>query len=259
MADIRGPWEQLQPPPVVEPAPQPPPPPPRSGRRGLVLLAVLVLGGLGAYALNRAYPGRLNGPMDWENLAWSGGMLALVGSSLLARRIPLGQALRYSLIWGALAVVLVAGYSFRDQFAGWAGQVRSELDPSHPVALASHEMMLTQDTDGQYYAVARVDGQPVTFMFDTGASDIVLSPDDARRVGVDMAALHFDTPYETANGEGLGARASVHALSLGGLRLDKVPVSINQQAMRTSLLGMAFFKRLDSYSFEGKRLKLRWQ
>jgi aspartyl protease family protein len=258
MADIRGPWERLP------PAPQPAEPPQavaprRVALRSLVLLAILTAAGIGVWALARAYPGRLAEPADWQNVLWSGGMLALVGSSLLARRIPLSHALRNILIWGALAVVLVAGYSFRDQFAGVAAQVRSAMDPAHPVALAAHEMLLSQDADGQYYAVGKVNGQAVTFMLDTGASDIVLSPQDAQRVGVDMAALHFDTPYETANGEAYGARSTAGDLSLGAFRLTDVPVSINQKPMRTSLLGMTFFKRLDSYAFEGRRLRLKWR
>jgi aspartyl protease family protein len=257
MTDIKGPWEQVKTPPPPRPAPSPAAP--RRASRGLIVMGVLALGAIGVWALAGAFPGRLADGGSWENLIWGGAMLALVTASLLARRIPLKDMARNFLIWGALAAVLAVGYSFRDELAEVGRRIRSGLAPAYPVASAPHELLLTQDADGQYYAVAEVDGRPVTFMVDTGASDIVLSPADARRIGVDLAALHFDYPYETANGEGRGARYQLGSLALGGVRLADVPVSINQQPMRTSLLGMAFFKRLDSYAFEGRRLRLKWK
>jgi len=81
----------------------------------------------------------------------------------------------------------------------------------------------------------------------------------ATRLGVDLSSLHFDDPYETANGAGHGARYSASSLAVGPIRFSDVAMSINQQPMHTSLLGMAFFKRLQSYSFEDRRLRLKWR
>jgi aspartyl protease family protein len=102
-----------------------------------------------------------------------------------------------------------------------------------------------------------VNGQPVRFLVDTGASDIVLSPADAQRLGLDPASLSFTKPVETANGIGLGASYSAADVSVGSIRLSNVPMSVNKAPMSSSLLGMAFFNRLQSFRFEGNKLYLK--
>ena len=98
----------------------------------------------------------------------------------------------------------------------------------------------------------------VRFLIDTGASDIVLSPEDARRVGIDFGLLNFNHSYETANGVGKGARTTVRELDIGQSQFIDVPVSVNQAEMKNSLLGMAFLRRFKSFSFAQDRLTLNW-
>ncbi len=260
MAEFKGPWDL--PPPEPQTAAPMPANPDQVRRRPhslAILVGVLALVALAVWGLTRLFPDRFSLSDDGGQALGAGGMLALVAASLLARRISLKDAARNTLIWGALAAVLIVGYTYRDELGQGLARVRSALIPAYAVSTAPHEMVLNQDADGQYYAIGRVNGQSVTFLIDTGASDIVLSPDDAKRLGVDLAALHFDDPYETANGDGRGARYAAASLALGPMQFSDVAMSINQEPMRTSLLGMAFFKRLQSYSFEDRRLRLKWR
>ena len=117
--------------------------------------------------------------------------------------------------------------------------------------------MLGQDASGGYSVIGEVDGQKVNFMVDTGASDIVLSPADAKRLGVDEAKLDFARQFETANGIGQGAAYTVSSLVVGPITFHKVEVSINRAPMSSSLLGMAFLKRLKSFEVKDGRLYLR--
>ena len=95
-------------------------------------------------------------------------------------------------------------------------------------------------------------------MIDTGATDIVLDPSDAKRLGIDLDSLKFDRPFGSANGIGYGAKTVVESLAVGPIQLSNVEVSINKAEMGASLLGMAFLKRLKSYSVSGGKLILRW-
>ena len=97
------------------------------------------------------------------------------------------------------------------------------------------------------------------FLIDTGASDTVLSPMDAQRLGIDLAALDFSRVYLTANGNGRGAPYRLMDLAIGPIALSDVAVSINQAPMDESLLGMSFLRRLKSFEVQGRRLYLRWQ
>ena len=99
----------------------------------------------------------------------------------------------------------------------------------------------------------------VRFAVDTGASDIVLSPADARRAGIDVDALTFDKETTTANGLGHGASVVLASLTLGPIHLTNVRATVNQAGLDRSLLGMAFLRRMKSVSFADHTLTLRWR
>jgi aspartyl protease family protein len=250
MSDHDGPWGAHRPPPA-----------PRARRRSRVILwlALLATACAGIWMLERAFPGQLSGA-DRAYVWLDFGLLALVSSGIvLAPRRRLGEVARHALIWAGVATVLVLGYTFRDGLLWVALKVRSELIPAYAVAAAPHTLVLNQSDDGNFYVMGVVNGTPVRFLVDTGASDIVLSPGDAERLGIDLASLKFDRPYQTANGTGFGASIAMDRLSVGPIRLTQVPVSINQASMETSLLGMTFFRKLDSFEIRGGRLFLKWR
>ena len=116
--------------------------------------------------------------------------------------------------------------------------------------------MVERSEGGGFYVVGQADGVQVRFAVDTGASDIVLSPDDAHRIGVDPSTLKFSAPSETANGVGYGAPIVVKSLTVGPIRLTNVPVTVNQAPMSASLLGASFLRRLSSFEIRGDQLFL---
>jgi aspartyl protease family protein len=250
VSNSEGPWRH----------PDPPPRRPNWRLRLALLIAIIGLAVLGAWELTRLLPGRVDTAEDWAFLVRGVAVLALVASSVLTvREINLGRTARHVALWVGVVVLLVASYVYRVRLEDVARRVETALLPGYAAPLGGHEMSLAQAEDGAYYVNGRVNGQPVIFLVDTGASDIVLSPADAQRLGVDVNALRFDDPYETANGVGRGARYTAASLTVGDLRLSQVAMSINQAPMRTSLLGMTFFHRLEWFQFKDGQLLLRWR
>ncbi len=111
--------------------------------------------------------------------------------------------------------------------------------------------------DGHYYLTLEVNGEPVDFVVDTGASDIVLSRDAARRIGIDPERLIYTGRAGTANGEVRTARLRADTIRLGPIVDRDVPVWVNAGRMDTSLLGMAYLQRFDSLRIEDNRLILK--
>jgi aspartyl protease family protein len=206
--------------------------------------------------LSRLFPNQVSGD-DWTSPAINGGFAAMIGASLLSRGLKLGQTVRYLAIWGVIAGVLGLGFVYRQDGLDAFYRVRSALLPAYATQTGPNTVVLSESQGGGYQVVGQVNGQPVTFVVDTGASDVVLSPADARRLGIDPAGLNFNRHYETANGAGLGADWRADSLSIGPIRLADVPVSINQAPMSRSLLGMTFLRRLQSFEFKGDQLVLR--
>jgi aspartyl protease family protein len=93
---------------------------------------------------------------------------------------------------------------------------------------------------------------------DTGASDIVLSPADAGRLGIETDKLPFDRFYETANGTVRGSSIRITDFVIGEIHLKEIGASVNEAQMGKSLLGMTFFRRLESYEVKNSVLTLYW-
>lgn len=252
-----GPWSHPpEPIPVVAPRPT------RRLRptRELVIWLGIVGLGIALYVgLQFLFPGQLardDQMVALQMLGW----LALVSSALVfARRMRFGEVMRNIAIWGAIAGVAILGYSFRDEAVAAFQRVRGELIPAMAIPTGDHALTITAADDGGFYVMGQVNGAAVRFAIDTGANGVVLSPADAARAGVDVDTLKFASPSETANGVGYVAPVTLSNLTVGQIKLANVPAAVDKAPMTTSLLGMAFLKRLDSFEVKGERLTLRWR
>ncbi|MBT3533010.1 MAG: TIGR02281 family clan AA aspartic protease [Rhodospirillaceae bacterium] len=247
MSDNRGPWE-------------PPPERRRSGFPiGVVLwLALMAAVGIGIWLLADRFPGRLSSDDGQVDLVRLLSILALISSGLLfARRINFSEMARNIALWTGAAAVLVLIYTYQEELLLMAGRVQTELLPGEPVDGADGTVSLTQGRGGHFFATGKANGTSLQFMIDTGATDIVLSPADARRIGIDPASLRYTRIYQTANGTGRGAPYRLATLSIGPIQYRDVRVSINEAEMNNSLLGMSFLRRLSAFEIHGRKLILR--
>jgi aspartyl protease family protein len=243
----------------VRPAGTPERQPLKVGRGFALWLGLIAIAGLTFFALTQAFPGQLSG-LDQTNALQALGLLALVSSGLVyARRVNFGVAARNAAIWVAIGAVAILGYSFRAEFADAFTRMRGEIIPAYAVSQTPQSMTVTASSDGAFYILGAVNGKAVRFAIDTGANGILLSPDDARRAGIDPASLKFASPAETANGVGYMATATAQTFDVGALKLSNVPLAVNQTPMSSSLLGMAFLRRMDDVDLHGDRLTLKWK
>ena len=231
--------------------------PPRGGRPwGWLLLALGVAGLVGL--LVAAFPQRNLDQTDWTQVVKLGAILVLLSSGIVYwRRARLGETLRNLAIWGAIGGALLVGYSFREELSLVGDRVAGELLPSRAVEVAEGVVEIRAGTGGHFVVTATVNGQPVDFLVDTGASDVVLSPDDAARLGYHPENLRFTRQYTTANGIGRGAPVRLDSLSVGPIAYADLPASVNEAPMGESLLGMTFLRRLESYEVRGDVMILR--
>ncbi|MGH6964972.1 MAG: retropepsin-like aspartic protease family protein [Phenylobacterium sp.] len=249
MPDAGGPWRD-------KPAEEVKSTIPRG--RVWVWLGFLVAAAALVALLSKLFPGQLTSGGDWAAFAWGIGVVVLVSVNILGRGpIRWGEKARHAAIWAAIVGVLVLGVTYRDELLGVGQRIRGEFSSSYPVATGAHELVVSQDPDGGFYLMGRVNGQAVRFLVDTGASETVLSPADAERIGVDAAGLAFDHPSETANGVGYAAPFTADSLAVGTIRFENMPILVNQAPMSSSLLGMTFLKRLESFRVSGRKLYLK--
>jgi aspartyl protease family protein len=138
---------------------------------------------------------------------------------------------------------------------------RNAPAPPPPAATAAdgwNSIAVPGDGRGQYVVEAMVNGTPVDFLVDTGASHVVLAPDDAARVGFRPVQLRYAGRADTANGTVGLAPVTLRELRIGQLSRHGVEAVVNKAPMGISLLGMSFLDGLEGWEARDDRLLLYW-
>ena len=231
---------------------------------GWLLLLVLLIGAIGLLIAGDA---SLFG-LEWPDLAAAG----FIGAFLIVITLSLAgsyrgrtlHAARDFLAWAAIALALVAGYSFRDEITQIAYRVRGELAPPggavsiETTTPGSQAVRIRKRRDGHFIVNAKVDGQAMSMLVDTGASTVVLREADAVRLGVNTRGLTYSVPVQTANGITYAAHVRLTSIEVGTIRVQGVDALVAKPgALHENLLGMTFLSRLRSYEFSGDFLTLR--
>lgn len=175
----------------------------------------------------------------------------------------LGWALRYLLV-AIVAAALFAMLQGRDWStvelaARQAAGDRSDQRASRGSAGrdADLEQIIHAGPHGHFLVEAVVNGVPIDFMIDTGASHVVLTLEDARKLGL-SGNLNFTQRFQSANGVVRAAPVELRELRIGQFQLYDLEASVNGGPLPISLLGMSFLERLRSYEVARGRLTLRW-
>ena len=175
--------------------------------------------------------------------------MALAGGVFYNYRDRLGTAVQHAAIWVLIFLGATIAYGFKDQLT-------SQLYPGSARPVNDRTIALRRAGDGHFYARVRINGTEIRFMVDTGASNLVLSQQDARRIGLAMDSLNYILPTSTANGTVYGAGVVIDRVELGGFVDVDMRALVNGGRMNVSLLGLDYLDRFRSFSVEGDRLLL---
>ena len=174
---------------------------------------------------------------------------ALLAYLLVANRAALGSVLRSAVLWALIFVGVIAAVGL------WDDIVRT-TSPGRAVSFGDGQAEIPRDSSGHFYATLEVQGVPIRFIVDTGATDIVLSQADARRIGLDPAALVYTGRARTANGVVRTARVTLGEIAFGPFLDSDVPAWVNEGELDLSLLGMSYLNRFERIEIAGNRLVL---
>lgn len=180
--------------------------------------------------------------------------LALLGAAVVAwffaqNRASLGKNMQYAVTWGLIFVGVIAA-------VGLWGDVRNTVTPGNYTQVGENQIELTRALDGHYYVTAEVNGRPVEFVVDTGATLIVLTEADAELAGLDTDSLAFVGRAGTANGVVSTAPVRLDTLAIGPIEDRGVAASVNGGDLDQSLLGMSYLERFSSVEITDGRMIL---
>jgi aspartyl protease family protein len=229
----------------------------------LFWLVLAVLGGGAALLIARHDAGTVLGIENdtFASVLFLSVWLAVLSAGILPRRGEWRQAARNFALWVGIFLIAMSAYLYRYELQDFGSRLSGGLIPGSPVSLTSADgrqrAVLFQSNGGHFEARGSIDGAPIRFLVDTGASNIVLTADDARRAGINVDTLSYTVPVSTANGRTTAARARIGEVAIGAIARDNAQVLVARDgALDTSLLGMSFLNSLTSFEFRGDRLIL---
>lgn len=175
---------------------------------------------------------------------------AVIGSYFfVSGRKNLGETARAASLWVFIFIGVIVAYGL------WS-DVKDTVMPQQSVSVEQGTIEVPRRPDGHFYMTLDVGDVPIEFVVDTGATDVVLSLEDAARVGFVQDELFFDGQASTANGIVRTASVRLQDVSVGGFDEGTVRASVNEGALDTSLLGMSYLQRFERIEIRGNRLLL---
>jgi len=188
-------------------------------------------------------------------------LVLAIGSYSVASRGRWRENARNAALWVVIILGLVGGYLYRYELQDFGSRLSGGLIPGSPISGQTADGLATvtliRGRDGHFHANGSVDGTPIRFLVDTGASVVVLTDADARRAGIDTDGLTYDVSVNTANGRTTAAGVRLDSLEIAGLTRSRVEAMVARpEALTSSLLGMSFLGSLGGVEIRGDRLVL---
>ncbi len=202
-------------------------------------------------------PGGIEFGRALQSLMYGTLAVTLAASMLLHYRGRVSTAVLSALAWVAIFAVIIVGYTYRNDLQVVANRVMDEVVPGRAVPSGPGEAVAVRASNGHFVLTGITNGKALQYLFDTGASTVVLTAASASKIGIPAGSLSYTRKVSTANGTALAAPLTIDALTFGKITLRDVRALVAAPgALRSNLLGMSYLGRLSSYTVRGNRLVL---
>jgi aspartyl protease family protein len=179
----------------------------------------------------------------------------------------IGWAFRQIVILAGIAALLYAvvgyrlfegpGSSDHAPVPGSAAAVMPAQSAAASTGGAPNSLTFHANKQGHVLLDAVVNGAPVKFLVDTGATAVALTLQDAAAAGISGNNLDYRLHFRTANGVARAAPVTLRELRIGQLVIYDVQAVV-QEHLFGSLLGQSFLTRIDSYEMRDGVLTLNY-
>ncbi|MGI8931303.1 MAG: retropepsin-like aspartic protease family protein [Sphingomicrobium sp.] len=179
--------------------------------------------------------------------------MMLVLGSLMARREPLAKMATMALAWVAIFGAGFVLFTFRDDLGLVAQRLKAEATGA-PV-IEGRELRIPMAIDGHFWVEASLNGVPVKFLVDSGATMTTVGRQTAAAAGVAVSADRSQI-VRTGNGTVRVASGRAATLAIGTIERGNVGLHI-ADGEDLNVLGMNFLSSLDRWGVEGRWLVLK--
>jgi aspartyl protease family protein len=179
-----------------------------------------------------------------------------VGSSLMVRRLPLGQSLKMILAWSLIFAAFFVAFTLKDDFFALGRRAYAEMRGDNVVSSGQSEIRIRMSDDGHFYINGEVNGHAVRFLVDSGATITTLSRATAQSAGV-VPDGGIGVMVDTANGTTIDDRGTADRLKVGPIERSSFAVHVSRGDGDLNVIGMNFLSTLSAWGVEGQTLVLK--
>lgn len=156
-----------------------------------------------------------------------------------------------------IVMAVIVGYATRGYVpAAHPAPPAATATPAPQPAGPSASVTIQRGLGGHFTVRGDVGGTALDFIVDTGASQVALGREEARRVGLWVSDGDFDGTAQTATTPVRVARRTLPHLRIGAIELADVAVLVIDVPKAMPLLGQSFLGRIDKVAIEGDRMTL---
>ena len=176
--------------------------------------------------------------------------MMLVLGALMSRREPAARLFTMALAWVGIFAAGFVLFTFRDDL-GWVAQRLKSEATGAPVS-QGEEIRIPMAIDGHFWIDAQLNGEPVKFLVDSGATMTTIGRDTAMRARVDVRPT-ADQLVRTGNGVVRMSRGRAQSLRVGDIERENLALHVTESE-DLNVLGMNFLSSLQRWGVEGRWL-----
>lgn len=161
------------------------------------------------------------------------------------------------ILWILIFCILIVVYAFRFELSFFKNRILAVLVPSYSWTNAKNELVVARNQDGHFYINAVLaNNKTITFLVDTGATDIAITQQDAIKLGLNTQDLLYTKRYRTANGITMAAPIKIRELTIGKKTFYNLSAHVTSGDLEISLLGMSAIDDFKHFTIKNDLLKL---
>ena len=178
--------------------------------------------------------------------------LMLVAGSLIARRERFAKLMTFALAWIAIFGAGFVLFTFRDDLGYVAQRLRSEA--SGVPVVEGQQVRIPMAIDGHFWVEASLNGVPVKFLVDSGATMTTVGRATADSAGVTVSA-NRNQVVRTGNGMLRVSTGRADLLAIGPIERSSVGLHVTENE-ELNVLGMNYLSTMNRWGVEGRWLIL---
>ena len=178
--------------------------------------------------------------------------LMLVAGSLIALRERFAKLMTFALAWIAIFGAGFVLFTFRDDLGYVAQRLKAEAS-GEPV-VAGQEVRIPMAIDGHFWVEGSLNGVPVKFLVDSGATMTTIGRRTAEAAGVAVSANRTQV-VRTGNGMLRVSTGRADTLAVGPIERSSVGLHVTENE-DLNVLGMNYLSTMNRWGVEGRWLIL---